>query len=132
MIVEAVIAVMILFGFVFIAMAKQSQEVKSIRGEQTFYDISSMLAEKAQTSNESRTWVFEGNLYAINSYLEKEAQMVNARLNVTVNITQQSNEPCSPGTNIPQDKEVYSSSAVISTDSITYNPKKLCIFVWER
>ena len=130
MIVEAVIAVMILFGFVFIAMAKQAQEIKALQEKPTFYDVANSLAVKAQENETIRGNILDELKGEVQKDLIDEAHKINLRLNVSVDITDVGGG-CTftlPG----EEKEIYSASAVISTDSTTYDPKKLCIFVWQE
>lgn len=128
MIVEAVIAVMILFGFVFIAMAKQAQETRALQEKPNFYDVANSLAVKAQENETIRGHVLGELEEEVQKDLQDEASKINSRLKVNVNITEVGGS-CTftlPG----EEKEIYSASVLIATNS-DYDPKKLCIFVWQ-
>lgn len=130
MIVESVIAVMILFSFVFIAMAKQAQETRALQEKPNFYDVANTLAKKTQSNYAIRNKVFENppDINGIKIDLQRETRKINARLNVSVNITGIGGI-CSFA--LPE-KEVYSASAIIASSLSEYDPKKICIFVWQE
>jgi len=123
MIVEAVIAVMILFGFVFAAIAKQAQEARALQTKQDFYDIASFLALQTLKNETMR------NLFAANDIAEilrSEAQKINPRLNVSVAFIDIKNHCIS---NL-KEKEIYAASVIIAVEP--YELKKICVFVWQE
>jgi len=128
MIVESVIAVMILFGFVFIAMAKQAQETKALREKPNFYDIANMLVEYAQKNESVRNAILAGSSGAVNESLKIELVKINPGLSLDVAINT-TDSICN--LNLPE-KEIYGASAIIASNSSNYDPKKLCVFVWKN
>lgn len=126
MIVEAVIAVMIIFGFVFIAMAKQAQEMRALQEKPTFYDAANALAVKAQENETIRNNVLNELSGEVEKELQYEASKINSRLKVNISINE-IGEICSYPIEL-KEKEIYSTSAIIAAT----NPKKLCIFVWQE
>ena len=122
LIIEAVIAVLILFGFLFTALSKLTQQSGVISKEEYFYDIANDLAIKAQKDDYIREQVFLGNCEGIEGAL----QLLNERVSIDVQV----DDECE--LNLPQEKEIYSVEMLIATNSIDYEVKKLKIFIWEE
>ncbi|MGB9708219.1 MAG: hypothetical protein ACPLXC_02765 [Candidatus Pacearchaeota archaeon] len=126
-IVEVVIAILILFGFVFIAMSKQAQESRALQGEPSLFEVANFLTVRAQENATIRNSVLSDNSMTT-EMLRYEAQRINARLNVSASSVDIGGI-CSFTL---ADKEVYSATAIIASDSSSYNPKKLCVFLWQE
>jgi len=128
MIIEAVIAVLILFSFVFIAMAKQSQEAKALEARPEFYNIAQILANRAEENDKLRGYVIEGDIDKLNDSLQEDIVQINPRLEMDVDVVAIT-ENCEYDL---VEKEIYVADAIIATDTETFEPKKLCVFVWEK
>ena len=131
LIVEAVMAVMILFGFVFAAIAKYSQETKALQEKPSLYDAAGELVARAQENDTVRNQVLASNEHEVNNSLKNEINKMKLNVNVDVCIVD-FDKNCNV---VIPEKEVYSAETIISTDLIDligYKPKKLKVFVWER
>ncbi|MCX8194141.1 MAG: hypothetical protein N3G19_02140 [Candidatus Pacearchaeota archaeon] len=124
LIVESVIAVLILFGFVFVAMAKYAQESKILREESSLYDVADTLAINVEKNETARIYVFN-NPQAIDGYLSNEIERM--RLNVEAQGKVCGvEETCLLGA---VQKDIYSSEIIIVKGQLV---KKLKIFVWQK
>ncbi len=124
LIVESVIAILILFGFLFITIAKQPQQTKTTDKSEFLYDLVNELAIKAVKNDGVRTYVLEGDESAIKIWLTDEINNDNIQGDALV---------CNIGAPCTLDieaEEIYTSEVIISTDSETYDIKKLKIFIW--
>lgn len=125
LIVEAVIAVLIIFGFVFAAIAKQSQEVKTLQQPLSLYNAANLLVQKAQENETIRNYVLENDETKVNDSLKDEVNKT--RLNVEINV-----KICNVGDicsmTLPQ-KEIYTGEAVITNGR---ESKKIKVFVWQK
>lgn len=122
LIVESVIAILILFGFLFTTIAKQSQQIQIADEGEFLYNIVNELAIKAIKSNEIRNAVLNNGDFV--SLLEDELD--NEKINLDALV-------CDMGESCTIDieaEEIYTSEIIISSNSETYDPKKLKIFIW--
>lgn len=129
-IVEAVIAVLILFGFLFAAIARQ--QTKPI--ETNLHDIANELARKAEDNETIRNAVLEGTGNEENENIVKEnlAEMLSKMQTKKTGLDACI---CDLDENCPTEqkaKEIYISEVIIASNSTTYYPRKLRIFVWEE
>lgn len=132
LIVEVVIAVLILFGFVFVTMNKQAQEMKALREREeplSLYDAARLLVTKVQENGTLRNYVIDGLASNINDSLKDEMNRLKIKANVDVKILSGLGSVCSLNLG---EEEVYVADALISTGSIKYEPKKICVFVWQK
>lgn len=125
LIVESVIAILILFGFVFVAMAKYVQESKVLKEEQSLYDIAELLALKVEKNKTVREYVFNFNNQAIDAHLSNEISKMKLNVEARGKICD-IEERC-----LLEEiqKEIYSSEIILANESII---KKLKIFVWQK
>ena len=122
LIIEAVIAVLILFGFLFTAFSKLTQQSGIESREEYFYNIANELAIKAQKDDSIRDLVSLGNCEGI----EEALQTINERVSIDVQI----DDECE--LNLPTEKEIYSVEMLIATNPTDNEFKKLKIFIWEE
>lgn len=130
MIIEAVMAVLILFGFVFLAMARQAQEAKAFQEKPSFYNIATVLIDKARGDDKVRGYVLAEEEGEVNQILWNYLVMINSRYNSTVTI-RGVDKACSYQME-NKDKEIYAADTVFAASPAASEPKKLCIFVWEK
>ncbi len=122
-IIEAVIAVLILFGFLFTTISKQAEQIKTSEDkEEYFYDLANELAIKAEKNNTIRELIFDGDCFSIKKELEKEINKVNVSVEIE--------NSCGPVPPLPEKKEIYASEIMIATNFTHYKIKKLKIFIW--
>lgn len=127
LIVESVIAILILFGFVFAAMAKYAQESKMLREEQSLYDVANILVLKAEKNETARGYIFNNQLHSskINKYLTDEITRMKLNVEAEAKVCEVKS------TCLLEDgqKDIYSSE-IIMTNSSTI--KKFKVFVWQK
>ncbi len=116
LIVESVIAILILFGFLFITISKQVQQIKIVDEGEYFYNIVSELALKAIKTNEIRN-------STDCSFIKNKLEEIYNEISLSVSIE----GLCDTG-NLPEGKEIYSSEVIIFDSE---NTKKLKIFIWK-
>lgn len=125
-IVEAVIAILMILGFVLVAMSKDFEKT----------DISEAVYEKQRfileviANNESlrEDIIGSGNFANTNNYISKN---IPSTWDFVINICGV-NMVCNGGT--PQDKEVYASETIISSTlgSFPGKSQKLMFFIWKK
>lgn len=131
LIIESVIAILILFGFVFASIAKQAQEAKALQEKPSLYSTAKILTEKAQENGDIRNAVLQNQPYIVQESLKLNyLSKINPNLDVTVSIANV-NQICSTPQTI-KSREVYSAESVIATGTSEYEPKKLCVFVYQK
>lgn len=128
LIIEAVIAVLILFGFLFITISKQAQELKILEEKPIFYNVAARLVSVAEKNETIRNYILAENEAEVNNSLKNELARINPGLNLDVKI-KGSNEICS---STLKEKEIYVADAIIAANLTNYELKKLCVFVWEK
>ncbi len=129
LIVEAVIAVLILFGFLFMVISKQAQQVETRKEKENFlYALANTLVQRAEDNETIRNAVLQENCPLALSLLTNDAQKINKRVSINVSI-----EGC-PEPSLPQEKEIYTSEIIICSNSTYYEPepKKLRVYVWQK
>jgi len=126
LIVEAVLAVLILFGFLFTAISKQTQQIKIINKGEYLYDVVNELTLRAEKNNNIRNSVISNQ--DVNSLLGAELEQMNIKTINLDSVICDLTESCD--INIKAE-EVYSAEVIISTNSTNYEVKKLKIFIWE-
>lgn len=125
LIVESVIAVLILFGFVFVTMAKYAQESKAVREEHSLYDLANVLILKAEKNETIRGYVFNNEPTLINQYLDYEIARLKLNVEAEAKVCNVE-EICLIGNG---QKDIYSSEIIMTNGSVI---KKLKIFVWQK
>ncbi len=128
LIVEAVLAVLILFGFLFTAIGKQAQQTKPADKGEYLYSVVNDLAIKVENDDMIRMYVLEGegNEEEINNILEG---MTNENVTSCISFV---DETCQPNQFNLEKEEIYSAEIIIATNSTSYKVKKLKIFIWEK
>jgi len=132
LIVEAIIAILILFGFLFITISRQTQS-KEIPKEEYMYNLVNEFAQKTETNSEIRNFVLQDNKQSkqsIYGFLRSELDRINKQLSIDVNICS-IRDKCESAPAALATKEVYVTEVIIASDSDNYNPKKLRISIWE-
>lgn len=123
LILESVIAVLILFSFLFFMISSQ----KPYSEKSNLYDLANILAEKIEKNDSLRALVFQNNAERIDDYLNDEIEnMQIKRTNAGVCIAEY-NENCF----IDSDNEIFVSEAIIASNSTHYDLKKVRVFVWK-
>ena len=131
LIIEAIIAILILFGFVFASIAKQAQEARALQEKPSLYSTAKILTEKAQDDMDIRNAILQNQPSIVKGSLElKYLSKINPNLRLSVAIANV-NQICSTPTET-KGSEVYSAESVIATNSESYSPKKLCVFVYPK
>jgi len=126
LIVEAVMAVLIIFGFVFAAIAKQSQEAQALQEKPSLYNAANLLIQKAQENETIRGYILENDFTNASVSLNNEAKNMRLNLGIGVRICD-TTESCSLLQ--PPKKEIYTGEAFI-TDGL--GSKKIKVFVWQK
>ncbi|UZE93944.1 MAG: hypothetical protein IB618_04280 [Candidatus Pacearchaeota archaeon] len=131
LIVESVIAIMILFGFLFTTIAKQSEQIKVVDKGEYLYNVVNELAFRAEKNETIRNFALKEKKDEVKSLLIIELSEMNVKgIILESKICNPDDEFC----DIPVSEDVgdiYSSEIIIATNSTSYETKKLKIFIWE-
>jgi hypothetical protein len=128
-ILEAFIAIMIIMGSLIVIISKQP---KSAGISDEIYSKQRQILDTVSKNTSLRSEVLSGD---INSILLNQAinELSPASWNYSINICNLSQICTNPANNADyMSKDVYATEMVISSDLITYNPKKLRFFVWVK
>lgn len=120
-ILEAVIAVAIVISGIVIIVSNNTHTSQS---SEVIYEKEAYILEIINKNESLRNFVLAENYNEIDSAIEK---MIPKSWNFATKICK-IEDICN--TDTPNDRDVYSSEVVISSDINEYNPKKLRIFVW--
>ncbi|MCL6500841.1 MAG: hypothetical protein K6T16_02295 [Candidatus Pacearchaeota archaeon] len=128
LIVEAVLAILVLFSFLFMTIARQASQAKQFDKEEYFYSVMNTLALKAEKDAVIRSYVVQEdpNIELIENLLGLELRLMGVKkigLNATVCDVE---EVCDIEIKA---EDVYTTEVVIVTEERDY--KKLKIFIWE-
>jgi hypothetical protein len=123
-IVEAVLAVLIIFSVVLIIMAKQ--QVRPDLSEEIYANEIQILNLIAQDNN-LRAEILQDNPTNANIKIEQHLSQSLDFLTKICDI----NEACNSDLT-PTDREVYVKEVLITSTLEIYNPKKLRLFVWSK
>ena len=123
-IIEAVIAILIVFGAVIYIVSKQNYAPDRT---QEIYEKADYLLQIITKNETLRQMVLDNQ----KDQLEQEiTKMMPASWNFSTCIVEDILLICSPTT--PRDKEVYVKEALIVSTIQTYSPKKLRLFIWMK
>lgn len=127
MIIEAVIAVLILFGFVFASIAKQAQDRQAFEQKPSLYETANLLTKIAREDEQIRGFVLDNDEPRTKDLLGTKIMSINLNVNLGVKICDISENCLS---NLPfEGKDIYSSDTVISSGQ---ESKRLKVFVWKK
>lgn len=129
LIIEAILAILILFGFLFVTIARQASQARQFDKEEFFYSILSTLALKAEKNEMIRDYVAQStpNIELIENLLTLElTKMGLKKIKLGVGVCN-INEECE--VTVEDAEEIYTTDVVIATKLDEY--KRLKIFIWE-
>lgn len=123
-IVEAVIAIMILAGFLSFVLISQNKKVDF---SEYASNIESSIIREVSKDDNMRSYILEENLTGVNSYIKS---IIPATFNFSSRI-------CNIGDacgclDCPLNKDVYADSAFIASSLSQYKPKQFKLFIWRR
>lgn len=128
-IVEAVIAIMIILGFILFLRAREEKPPLS----EQMYQISHQVLSEAIANQSVRSAILQENRLqenrlTVDNFLNPRIQQYNFDYNFSIcNIT----ESCLPPASVPSDKEIFANNIIVSSDpALEYKPKKLALFMW--
>lgn len=132
LVVEAVIAVLILFGFVFASIAKQTEDRKAFEEKPSLYETANLLTKMAREDDQIRRFVLSNppNEGLALVKLQTQANSMNLNVDLSVKICPVS-EICLSNL-IGEGKDIYSSDTIISSGQSGQESKRLKVFVWQK
>jgi hypothetical protein len=123
-IIEAFLAVLIIFGAVLVILSKQPTGTDISEG---VYERQRQILEIISKNDSLRSEIINEKNEEINNTISK---IIPASWNFATNICDL-NEICSnPGTY--ENKNIYATEVIITSNLTKYNPKKLRFFVWGK
>jgi len=127
-VVEASLAVVILFTFLFLAMGQRAKTTKS---GFDFYSLNKIILKQVDENSSLRELILSDKpeSESIKNYFEYSLKKFNNNVGVDVCISEMLGS-CS-SVNLP-DKDVFASDFFVSSNSTDYKPKKLKVFMWEK
>jgi len=131
-IVEALVAILLIAGFLTLLINSQEEGTKDISSK--VYLTENAILREVQLNDTYRTYILgiDENSVEFDGFNENLKEHINNRipnyLNCTVKICDFSFDPACNIDSLK--KDVYVRSVMITTDSTTYNPKLLKIFCW--
>lgn len=121
-VIEAVISIVILFTFLFLALEQKPEE----KSETDFFSLNKMILEQVNNNQDLRKDILAKNENSVNTTLVNLVNAYNKNIGIDICIANIS-ERC-PIT--LQNKDVFTSDFYISSNSTKYEPKKLKVFLW--
>ena len=123
-IVEAFIAILIIMGVVLVVLSKQNLGANI---SESVYEKQRQVLNIISKNESLRAFVLAGNVIEINKTILK---MVPNSWDYAIEICELDSICNSAQT--PNDKEIYTTEAVITSTLTQYSPKKLRFFVWMK
>lgn len=123
-VVEAFLAVLIVFGTVLIILSNQEQRADISQG---VYEQQRYILELISKNNSLRAEVISGNNEEINKTIQS---LIPSSWNFVTRICGLDEICSNPG--IYENKEVYATEVLITSTLTQYAPKKLRLFVWMK
>lgn len=123
-IVEAVIAIMLLAGFLSFMLISQNKKVDF---SEYATNIESSLVRDIAKNDSLRVEILGGNIDSINRYIESR---IPANFNFSSRIC--SLEEACGCLNCPLDRDVYADSSPVFSSLEQYSPKQFKLFIWKK
>lgn len=124
-IVEATIALLIIFGFLLTAI---SQTTEKPNFQEAIYKIQAEILEKAIELKEVRSGILNDNTGPLNDFISKSDLPKNLEYETKICDI---DESCPPSKTV-ENKEIYVSEIVVKDDEKGIKNKKVAFFVWRK
>lgn len=123
-IVEAVVAIMLLAGFLTFILVSRNNKTDL---NDYAYNIETSIVRDISMNDSLRTDILSNNTLNVNSYIQ-------GRIPATFNFSSRicTLEEVCGCTNCPLDKDVYADSAFISSTISSYKPVQFKLFIWGK